>query len=173
MTSSAQQGPSEEKRTAAETPLRALPAFAGTPTGSLIVRHFAMHLPGDRRSLFLSRVWTRRMATVLCWSGDVQRAVEVVARLVDNGVRHGIPSNVPAVEVQLTLTLATDEAGALVIDVADLNPAFPDFDAAVRGERGRGLQRVTFLGARVSRFLPHEGRGKTVRAVLPPGPVDV
>ncbi|MGI5397107.1 ATP-binding protein [Streptomyces sp. CA-251251] len=113
------------------------------------------------------------MVTVLGWHGDILRAVESVVRLVDNGVRHGIPSSVPSCEVQLTLTISTDETGSLVIDVADLDPGFPDFDAAMRGEKGRGLQHIVFLGAQVTRFLPREGRGKTVRAVLAAGPVDV
>ncbi len=162
-----------ESRATAETPLLALPPCAGAPPGSPLVRSFTTHLPGDTRALYLSRVWTRRIVTVLCWQGNVLAAVEAVARLVDNGVRHGVPSSVPSSEVQLTLSIATDETGSLVIDVADLNPAFPDFDAAVRGERGRGLWQVASLGAKVTRFLPHEGRGKTVRAVLAPGPVDV
>ncbi len=174
MTSPAQQpwSPGENRMTA-EASLLALPLFAGAPAGSPVVRSFTTHLPGDPRALYLSRVWTRRIVTVLCWRGDVLRAVEVVARLVDNGVRHGIPDSVPSFEVQLALSLATVEAGPLVIDVADLNPEFPDFDAAVRGERGRGLGQVASLGAEVTRFLPYEGRGKTVRAVLAPGPVGV
>ncbi|MER7057098.1 ATP-binding protein [Streptomyces sp. NPDC000351] len=174
MTSPAQRRLSTgENRTTADTPLIVQRARAVDPTGAPIVRSFTMHLPGDRRALFLSRAWTRRMVTVLGWRGDVLRAVECVVRIVDNGVRHGIPSSVPSCEVQLTLTIATDETGSLVIDVADLNPTFVDFDAAVRGEKGRGLRHVAVFGARVTRFLPHEGSGKTVRAVLPAGPVDV
>ncbi|MEU3664343.1 hypothetical protein AB0E77_32095 [Streptomyces sp. NPDC032940] len=99
--------------------------------------------------------------------------MEAVTRLVDNGVKHGIPHSVPPAEQRLTLGIATDETGSLIIDVADLNPQFPHFDAAVSGEKGRGLWQVAYLGAQVTRFLPHEGVGKTVRAVLAPGPVDV
>ncbi len=155
----------------AEPPLLALPLHAAAPTGAPAARSFTTQLPGDPRALYLSRVWVRRIVTVLCWRGDVLRAVEAVTRLVDNGVRHGIPSSVPPPEQQLTLSIATDDTGSLIIDVADLNPAFPDFEAAVSGERGCGLWQVASLGARVTRFLPHEGRGKTVRAVLAPGPV--
>jgi hypothetical protein len=165
--------PTGELPVSAETPFLALPPLVGVSTGAPVVRSFTTQLPGDPRALYLSRVWTRRIVTVLCWGGDVLRAVEVVARLVDNGVRHGIPDSVPCVEVQLILSVATVESGSLVIDVADLNPEFPDFDAAVRGERGRGLGQVALLGAEVVRFLPYEGRGKTVRAVLAPGPVGV
>ncbi|MFI8194782.1 hypothetical protein ACIF8T_39840 [Streptomyces sp. NPDC085946] len=118
-------------------------------------------------------MWIRRVVTVLGWNGDVLRAVEVAARLVDNGVRHGTPDGLALSERQLSLSAALEAAGALVIDVADLNPAFADFEAAVRGEKGRGLWQVAHLGAQVVRFLPHEGTGKTVRAVLAPGPRDL
>ncbi|MFI9149485.1 hypothetical protein [Streptomyces sp. NPDC053367] len=43
-----------------------------------------------------------------------------------------------------------------------------DFEAAARGERGRGLWHIVRLGARVMRFVPHKEDGKTVRAVLRP-----
>jgi hypothetical protein len=152
------------------------PAPAGrdpvTP-GALIVYSFTTQLPGDSRALHLSRMWTRRIVTVLGWRGDVLRAVEVVARLVDNGVRHGLPDSLLPCEQQLSLRAAIEAAGCLVIDVSDLNPAFPDFDAAVRGEKGRGLWQVARLGARMTRFLPEEGPGKTVRATLAAGLVDL
>ncbi|MGA5411592.1 DUF6415 family natural product biosynthesis protein [Streptomyces lavendulocolor] len=143
------------------------------PNGAPIVRTLATRLPGDPRALQLARTWTRRSVTFLGWQGNVQQAVEVVSRLVDNGVRHGMPDNLPQIERQLTLSVSIDQAGALITDVADLNPAFPDFEAAVSGEKGRGLWQVAYLGARVTRFLPYEGTGKTVRAVLAPGPVDL
>ncbi|MCZ4603491.1 ATP-binding protein [Streptomyces sp. Lzd4kr] len=142
-------------------------------TGAPIVRSFATQLPADPRALHMSRTWTRRVVTILGWHGDILRAVEAVSRLVDNGLKHGIPDGVPLSEQKLTLAAAIDEAGALVIDVSDLNAAFPDFQAAVLGEKGRGLWQVAFLGARVTRFVPHEGTGKTVRAVLAPGPMDL
>ncbi|TVZ84756.1 hypothetical protein FB157_12023 [Streptomyces sp. BK340] len=56
----------------------------------------------------------------------------------------------------------------MVFDVRDLVPAFPDAEAAIRGEKGYGLWHVAHLGPRVTWFLPHEGGGKTVRAVLGP-----
>ncbi|WP_338675983.1 ATP-binding protein [Streptomyces sp. SCSIO 30461] len=146
---------------------------AMTMPGAPIVRSFTTQLPGDPRALPLSRTWTRRMVTILGWHGDILRAVEAVSRLVDNGVKHGIPEDVPLSDRMLTLSAAIDEAGALLIDVSDLNPVFRDFEAAVRGEKGRGLWQVAFLGAQVTRFVPHEGTGKTVRAVLAPGPVDL
>ncbi|KAF3470103.1 hypothetical protein [Streptomyces sp. Tu 3180] len=147
--------------------------LAPVTAGALITSTFRAQLPGDRRALYLSRVWTRRIVTVLGWRGDVLRAVEAVARLVDNGVRHGLPDSLLPCELRLSLSAAIEASGCLVIDVSDLNPAFPDFDAAVRGERGRGLWQVARLGARVTRFLPEEGAGKTVRAILAPGLVDL
>ncbi|MER6684606.1 hypothetical protein [Streptomyces olivaceoviridis] len=104
------------------------------------------------------------MVTILGWHGAVQTAVEVVSQLVDNSVKHGMPDTVP--KRQLTLTVAINESGSLLIDVADMEPAFPGFEAAVRGEKGRGLWQVAHLGAQVTCFLPQEGTGKTVRAVL-------
>ncbi|CAM5475450.1 MULTISPECIES: hypothetical protein [Streptomyces] len=112
------------------------------------------------------------MVTILGWHANVQSAVEVVSRLVDNGVKHGIPDTVPVFKRQLTLTVAITESGSLLIDVADMESVFPDFEAAVRGEKGRGLWQVARLGAQVTCFLPHEA-GKTVRAVLSPGSVDL
>ncbi|GAA0906616.1 hypothetical protein [Streptomyces thermoalcalitolerans] len=138
------------------------------PEPAAIVRSFTTQLPGAPRALITARAWMRQMVTVLRWSGDVQTAVEVASRLVDNGVRHGIPSTRPSVERQLTLSVAIDEAGALLIDVTDLDPAFPCFEAAARGEKGRGLWEVASLGARVTWFLHHERTGKTVRATLAP-----
>jgi hypothetical protein len=116
-------------------------------------------------------MWTRTTVTALFWKGDILRAVEVVSRLVDNGVRHGLPIDVPLRERRLTLSAALTDAGQLVVDVSDLNPSFRDFDAAVRGEKGRGLWEVARLGAQVVRFLPRNGVSKTVRAVLGPGQV--
>lgn len=149
------------------------PTDQAPATGALIVHSLRTQLPSDSRALHLSRFWIRRIVTVLSWHGDVQRAVEVAARLVDNGVRHGMPADLPLPERQLSLSAAIETPGSLVIDVSDLNPAFPDFDAAVRGEKGHGLWQVARLGAQVTRFLPCEGTGKTVRATLSSGRVDL
>ncbi|MFF7838801.1 ATP-binding protein [Streptomyces ossamyceticus] len=138
-----------------------------------IVRSLSAELPGNQSAVYGSRIWIRLTVTALFWPGDVLRAVEAISRLVDNGVQHGMPADVPMHKRRLSLCAAISEARELVIDVSDLNPSFPDFEAAVRGEKGRGLWQVAHLGARVVRFLPHEGVGKTVRAVLPPGPVDL
>ncbi|MGW0998690.1 ATP-binding protein [Streptomyces sp. NPDC002523] len=128
-------------------------------------------LPGIPRAVLTARFWTRTTVAAMGWNGDMLRAVEVVSRLVDNGVRHGLPTHVPANDCRLSLTVSLTDADAMVFDVTDLMPAFPDSEAAIRGESGRGLWRVARLGARVTWFLPREGEGKTVRAVLGPGPV--
>ncbi|MFC5218841.1 ATP-binding protein [Streptomyces coerulescens] len=128
-------------------------------------------LPGDISAVRAARWWTRAIFPALRWAGPVVRAAEVVARLVDNAVRHGMPDH--AETQTLLLRTAVNAAGDLIIDVSDLNASFPGFEAAARGERGRGLSHVARLGARVTWFLHHDGPGKTVRAVLPPGEVDL
>lgn len=138
-----------------------------------IVRSLATELPGDQTAVFGARIWIRIAVTALGWNGNVLRATEAVARLVDNGVRHGMPAAVPRKERRVSLQAALTEAGELVVDVSDLDPAFPDFEAARRGEKGRGLWQVSHLGAQVTQLLSRTGTGKTVRAVLAPGPVDL
>ena len=137
-----------------------------------VVRSLATELPGDQTAVFGARIWIRIAVTALGWKGNVMRATEAVARLVDNGVRHGMPAEVPRKERLVSLEVALTDAGELVIDVSDLEPAFPDFEAARRGEKGRGLWQVSHLGAQVTQ-LPRRGTGKTVRTVLAPGPVDL
>ncbi|MFI6360987.1 hypothetical protein ACIBJF_52910 [Streptomyces sp. NPDC050743] len=107
----------------------------------------------------------------MAWNGDMLlHAVEGVSRLVGNGVRHGLPARALVQELRLPLTASPTDAGAMAFDVRDLVPAFPDSEAAIRRREGPGLWHVAHLGARGTRFLPHEGRGKTVRAVLGPEP---
>ncbi|MEU8975915.1 hypothetical protein AB0D11_43185 [Streptomyces monashensis] len=137
-----------------------------TAAGAVILRRTA-ELHGDRSAVFMSRVWTRTTLVAMRWAGDIERAVETACRLVDNAVRHGTPDNIPVDRRRISLSAALTDKGGLVLDVPDLTPAFPDFDAAVRGERGCGLWTIARLGVRVEWFLPHEGEGKTVRAVLP------
>ncbi|MFI6012460.1 ATP-binding protein [Streptomyces sp. NPDC051243] len=138
---------------------------------SPIVVALQTELPCGISAVRAARWWTRTIFPVLRWAGPIVQAVEMVARLVDNAVRHGMPGH-PETQT-LHLRTAVTAAGDLIIDVSDLNPSFPDFDAASRGERGRGLSHVARLGARVTWFLHHDGPGKTVRAVLPPGEVDL
>jgi hypothetical protein len=164
-----------------KTSMRVEPApLAGGDAGTAdsspvvsVVRSLATELPGDQTAVFGARIWIRIAVTALGWNGNVMRATEAVARLVDNGVRHGMPAEVPRKERLVSLAVALTDAGELVIDVSDLEPAFPDFEAARRGEKGRGLWQVRHLGAQVTQFLARGGTGKTVRAVLAPGPVDL
>ena len=144
------------------------PAAASAP----IVRSLSTELPGDGSAVFSARIWTRTCVTALRWNGPVLRATEAISRLVDNGVRHGLPDDAGKAERRILLRAAVTETDELVVDVSDLHPFFPDFEAAVRGEKGRGLWQVARLGAVVTWFLHHDGPGKTVRATLPPGPVD-
>ncbi|MEV5880792.1 hypothetical protein AB0L75_42805 [Streptomyces sp. NPDC052101] len=139
---------------------------------SSIAASLQTDLPSDEiRAVRVGRVWIRAMLPTLGWMGSTLQAAEVVARLVSNGVRHGLPNHTTT--HTLLLRAAVDEAGNLLIDVTDLNRSFPDFEAAVRGEQGGGLRQIAQLGAQVSWFLHHEGPGKTVRAVLSRGPVDL
>lgn len=106
-----------------------------------IVRSLTTELPGDQTAVFGARIWIRIAVTALGWNGNVMRATETVARLVDNGVRHGMPAEVPRKERLISLEVALTDAGGLVIDVSDLEPAFPDFEAARRGRKGGACGR--------------------------------
>ncbi|MBK3639479.1 hypothetical protein JHN46_02160 [Streptomyces sp. MBT33] len=140
----------------------------GSP--SPITTSFQTELPGKQSAVKMSRWWIRGCLPALRWEGPVLEAVGVVSRLVDNGFRHGLPPGAVN-ESRLVLRAAVTEAGDLVIDVTDPTPAFPDFAAAREGEMGLGLRRVAALGARLTWFLHSDGSGKTVRAVLAPGPI--
>ncbi|MFG3263411.1 ATP-binding protein [Streptomyces bobili] len=137
---------------------------------SSIVTALQTELPGNTSALRAGRTWIRYCLPALGWVGAILQAEEVLTRLVDNGVRHGRPDH--AETQTLFVRAAVDEAGDLHIEVSDRNPSFPDFTAAARGEKGRGLQRVAELGAMLGWFLHHDGSGKTVCAVLPPGVVE-
>ncbi|MFD7282151.1 ATP-binding protein [Streptomyces sp. NPDC059862] len=146
--------------------------LAPAATPAPIVRSLSTELPADDNAHFMARIWTRTIVTALRWQGSVLQVAEVVSRLVVNAVRHGIPDDVADTTWRIVLSVAVTEADELVIDVTDLNPAFPRFPAAAKGAKGQGLMRVAQLGARLTWFLHHEGPGKTVRATLPPGPAD-
>jgi hypothetical protein len=152
-------------------------ATAGTGTAQAaasapIVRSFSTELPGDQSAVYMARVWTRTVVTALCWNGSILQATGAISRLVDNGIRHGLPEDLAQPKRRLSVRAAITEADELLIDVSDLNPSFPDAGAAIRGEKGRGLWLLARQGSKVVWFLHHEGPGKTVRAVLSPGPVD-
>ncbi|WP_145883740.1 hypothetical protein [Streptomyces sp. BK340] len=61
-------------------------------------------LPGTQRAILAARFWTRTTVAAMGWNGDMLHAVEVVSRLVANGVRHGLPARAPAEERRLSLT---------------------------------------------------------------------
>ncbi|MFJ9821165.1 ATP-binding protein [Streptomyces sp. NPDC101151] len=154
------------KKTDSGPAMAAVFASQDTAVGAVVL-HRTAELHGDLSAVFMARVWTRTTLGAMRWAGDIDRAVETASRLVDNALRHGTPDNIPVDQRRISLSAALTDLGALVLDVPDLTPAFPDFDAAVRGERGRGLWTIARLGVRIAWFLPHEGDGKTVRAVIP------
>ncbi|GAA3386425.1 ATP-binding protein [Streptomyces racemochromogenes] len=104
--------------------------------------------------------------TALRYQGNVRVAVEVLNVLVDNALRHGTPMPAPD-GARIGIRLALISCGGLAIEVRDLVGAFPQFDAAVRGEFGRGLWAAGRAGAQFSWCLHDGADSKTVRAELP------
>ncbi|MEV0487387.1 ATP-binding protein [Streptomyces sp. NPDC050508] len=150
-----------------EEPLTDLrPAEGPSP----ITISFQTELPYQEGAVRMGRWWIRGCLPALNWDGPVLEAVGVVSHLVDNALRHGLPRGAVN-ESRIVLRAAVTEAGELVLDVIDPNPSFPGFAAARTGESGVGLRRVAELGARLTWFLHSDGSGKTVRAVLAPGPI--
>lgn len=140
--------------------------------------------PGPARSGRPDLVWSRSYAlapvsvrqlmgaarsrlALAQWSGDIDSAVETLARLAVNAIVHAQPATGTA--AQMTVHLTVTEHGGLLIDVEDPNPGFPDAQAALRGEKGRGLREARQLGAHLEWFLAADGHSKTIRATLPPG----
>ncbi|MFI6524839.1 ATP-binding protein [Streptomyces uncialis] len=119
------------------------------------------------RVVSLARRHTQRFVERVGWKGDADVAVLVVSELVTNAVRYArVPGRA------LTLRLRAQECGGLRVDVSDPLPDFPCFDGdATRAddEGGRGLPLVRLLSELSWRPDP-DGRGKTVRACLPPSP---
>ncbi|MDH6604534.1 hypothetical protein M2164_000169 [Streptomyces sp. SAI-208] len=122
-------------------------------------------VPGSVRQL---KVMARMRLSMRRWPGDVDSAVEVLARLAANAIAHGRPADHQA-PAQMHVHLSFTDEGDLLIDVEDPNPGFPDVQAALNGQRGRGLRDALDLGAELRYFLAPDGRSKTVRAVLSPG----
>lgn len=137
---------------------------------SPVSRECSIDLPGNASAVNLARVKARSHLTVLGWRGSVHGATDVIGRLVDNAVRHGL--TLGDAEQRLRLRLAVTESHELVVDVEDPNPQFRHFGTAIEGERGRGLWEAKRLGAQVTWFLRQDAVGKTVRATLNPGPVE-
>ncbi|MFI1226075.1 MULTISPECIES: hypothetical protein [unclassified Streptomyces] len=134
---------------------------APLPPVPLVVEHqmtIRSYLPApDARSASLQAV-----ACLLAfdWTGPCGFAVATVDQLVRNASEFG-----QCAGENIRLRIGLTEVDDLLIDVADHNPEFPDFEKAVAGGVGQGFRRVAECGATMS-WHPHEN-GKTVRAVLP------
>lgn len=105
-----------------------------------------------------------RLQAVACllafgWTGPCGFAVLTVDQLVRNASEFGWCAG-----KEIRLLIGLTEVDDLLIDVADHNPEFPEFEDVVAGRSGQGLRRIAEYGVTVS-WHPHE-HGKTVRAVL-------
>ncbi|MFD9394167.1 ATP-binding protein [Streptomyces sp. NPDC060000] len=137
---------------------------------ALVLREVPLNLPGDDSARNLARVKAPALLTILGWSGSVPGATDVLGRLVDNAVCHGLTPG--KADQRIAARLSITEAHELIIDVDDHNPKFLDFTAAIKGEHGRGLWDAQRLGATVTWFVRPDFEGKTVRATLAPGQVE-
>jgi hypothetical protein len=143
------------------------PVAAPTP----VLREYpTISLPGNSGAVTRARTIARTGLTVIGWRGSVHAATEVLARLVQNAVDHAVT---PRRGEQVSVDLRITETDRLIIDVTDPSPRFPDFEAALRGERGRGLWVVQQLRAEVTWFAPPNLRVKVVRATMTPGAVEL
>ncbi|MEU6987291.1 ATP-binding protein [Streptomyces sp. NPDC046324] len=134
-----------------------------------VLHETALPLPTNSSASPAARIQARDLLTILAWPGPHHVAVDVLYVLVRNAVEHGLTEESPG--RRLEAWLRVNQRHELLIDVQDHTPDFPDFDQAIRGELGRGLWGAQRLGANLSWF-PEE-QGKTVRATLQPGPVDL
>ena len=136
-----------------------------------VLREMPLHLPAHPSAVRIARVSGRTTLAMLDWPGDGHAAIAVLASLVDNAVTHGLQHGQDGQSISARLSLT--EARELVIDVTDPTPHFPDFLEAVDGARGRGLWNARQRGARLSWFIAPGSDGKTVRATLKPGRVEL
>ncbi|MFJ8201108.1 ATP-binding protein [Streptomyces sp. NPDC096152] len=143
------------------------PAAATAP----VLREIRMDLPADPSASALARIQARTLLTMLGWPGNQHLALDVLHVLIDNAVHHALTPG--KTDQHLGACLSVTEAHELLIDVTDPAPTFPDFDQAIAGELGRGLWDIVRQGACVTWFVPSDFDGKTVRAALRPGPVDL
>ncbi|WP_415954387.1 ATP-binding protein [Streptomyces sp. KLOTTS4A1] len=135
-----------------------------------LLREALLDLPATSSAVTVARVSGRTKLTMLDWPGNGHAAIAVLSALVDNAVTYGLPE---APAQGLSARLGVTEAEELVIDVTDPNPKFPDFTEAVSGTIGRGLWHARQHGAQLSWFVPADAEGKTVRATLRPGRVEL
>ncbi|MER6074655.1 ATP-binding protein [Streptomyces sp. NPDC001817] len=137
-----------------------------------VLREIPMDLPADPSAAGLARIQARTLLTVLNWPGNQHLAIDVLHVLVDNAVQHALTPGKTGQHFGARLSVT--EAHELLIDVQDPNPTFPEFDKAITGELlGRGLWDVARQGVTLTWFVRPEFDGKTVRAALHSGPVDL
>ncbi|GHB74253.1 hypothetical protein GCM10010377_75810 [Streptomyces viridiviolaceus] len=132
-----------------------------------VLREMPLELPADLSAPTTARIAGRSLLTMLNWHGNVHAAIDVLHILVDNAAEHGLTPGKAG--QSLHARLCVTQADALLIDVTDPNPKFPDFHAAVDGTMGRGLWKARQHGARLSWFVASDFEGKTVRAAIQPG----
>ncbi|QID34322.1 ATP-binding protein [Streptomyces albus] len=133
-----------------------------------VTGEYPFSLPASSPALRQARIKGRTALTILGWPGSVPDAIHVLNVLVENALQHGVG---PAEPAPLAVFLRITVARELIIEVSDPNPAFRHFAQAVDGELGRGLGQAKQLGATITWFLRPGQPGKTVRALLTPGPV--
>ncbi|MDV9169829.1 hypothetical protein R6V09_06720 [Streptomyces sp. W16] len=140
-----------------------------TDVGAPVDRQWSRSYPLHPTSARQVRTDALTYLTVLGWTGDIVAAVGVLDRLAKNAIVHALPTG--AAGAQMDVLLAVTEDGELRIGIRDPSPEFPDSEAALKGERGRGLWDVCLFGADVTWSLAEDGRSKTVRARMAPGEV--
>ncbi|HBF84941.1 MAG TPA: ATP-binding protein [Streptomyces sp.] len=140
------------------------------PAPAPVLREVRFPLPADPSALTKARIEGRTLLTLLCWPGSQYTATDVLYVLVRNALEHGITPGETSRSIDVWLRITSDHQ--LLIDVTDPNPTFPDFERALAGELGRGLWGAQQLGATIS-YLPAGSDGKTVRATMQPGEVEL
>ncbi|MEU6070560.1 hypothetical protein ABZ864_40510 [Streptomyces sp. NPDC047082] len=138
-----------------------------------VLQTYPVELPVGR-AMWSARVKGRTALTMMSWPGSVPDAVLVFTVLVGNALQHGLCDACGSPTV-LHGRLSTTDAKQLLIDVEDPNPSFPYF-SNVRAGAGGGvlaglLQRHVITDLIYA--VHAEGRGKTVRAVLDAGAVEL
>jgi hypothetical protein len=151
-------------------PRTATPDAAPGPAGGAVIYEWTRNFDAVPAAPRLVRLHTRTQLTLHHWRGNIEVAVAVASELTSNAVAHAMPGPLhdgPAIAFRLTVTDADE-----LLDVCDPRPEFPNFAAAVAGHPpGHGLWRSARLGATLGWFPHAEPKGKTVRALMTPGPV--
>ncbi|MBR7677357.1 ATP-binding protein, partial [Streptomyces daliensis] len=151
-------------------PLTEGPRMQATASTSPVEREMELSLPADFKAVPGARINGPAALTVLEWSGNVPAAIDVLHCLVDNAVRHDLTPGRPNESIGAWLRVT--EAHELLIDVTGPNPTFPDAEHVLAGKAEGSLRDVAQV-ATLSWFMNADGTGKTVRAVLRPGRVEL